>query len=139
MIYGRGISTLPSKNKQGGNLWMRGVVLSFDLDTAKLKSYFSKTSPQGAYDVIKRFLLNNGFEHKKDSDYVNVNIDKVATVDLLVDFADENKWFPLCINKMNISPNVETLDISIQIERLTDKEWKKQKDIEKENEYELER
>jgi len=40
---------------------------------------------------------------------------------------------------MNISPNVETLDISIQIERLTDKEWKKQKDIEKENEYELER
>lgn len=60
-----------------------------------------------------------------------MNIDKVATVDLLVDFADENKWFPLCINKMNISPNVETLDISIQIERLTDKEWKNKRILKK--------
>lgn len=60
-----GISTLPSKNKQGGNLWMRGVVLSFDLDTAKLKSYFSKTSPQGAYDVIKRFCLTMDLNIKR--------------------------------------------------------------------------
>lgn len=123
---------MPSKNEQGENLWARGVVLSFDLDTVKLKSYFSKTSPQGAYDVVKRFLLDHGFEHKKDSDYVvDASIDKVTTVDLLMDFADENKWFPLCVNKMNISPNVATLDITIQLEQLIDEEWKKQKDRER--------
>ena len=51
--------------------WARGVVLSFDFDTARLRTYFSQTSPQGAYAVIKQFLKKNGFEHRKDSDYVN--------------------------------------------------------------------
>ena len=50
------------------------MVLSFDLDAEKLKLYYSKTSTQGAYAVIKRYLLKNGFEHRKDSDYVNQDI-----------------------------------------------------------------
>lgn len=112
------------------NLWEHGVVLSFDLDTASLKKYFSKTSPHGAYDVVKRFLKNNGFKHKKDSDYVNENIGKIAAVDLLVDFTDQNKWFPLCVNKMNISPNVAVLDISEELKQLADEDWQKQKDEE---------
>lgn len=33
---------------------------------------YSKTSPQGAYEAIKRYLLKNGFEHRKDSDYINL-------------------------------------------------------------------
>lgn len=61
---------LQSKN----NTWKNGVVLSFDLDAEKLKLYYSKTSTQGAYAVIKRYLLKNGFEHRKDSDYVNHDI-----------------------------------------------------------------
>ena len=132
MICGRETSALPSNNKRNESLWRNGVVLSFDLSIAKLKDYFSNSSPQGAYDIIKRFLLNNGFEHKKDSDYVNTNIDKIDTVDFLVDFSEDHKWFPLCVNKMNISPNIETLDITTQLEGLIDEEWKVQKD--KENE-----
>ena len=130
MIYGRETNVLPSNNKQSESLWGNGVVLSFDLSIAKLKDYFSNSSPQGAYDIIKRFLLNNGFEHKKDSDYINPTIDKIDTVDLLVDFSEEHKWFPLCVNKMNISPNIETLDITTQLEGLIDEEWKNQKDKE---------
>lgn len=129
MIYGRVIQKLQYKLDKGNSLWERGIVLSFDLDTIKLKIYYSKTSPQGAYDVVKRFLKKNGFEHKKDSDYVNINIDKVTAAELMYFFAKENKWFPLCINKMNISPNVETLDISAQLKLLVDEKWKQQKDL----------
>ena len=61
---------MPSKS----DIWKNGVVLSFDLDTIKLRDYYSKTSPQGAYEIIKHFLKKNGFKHEKDSDYVNVKI-----------------------------------------------------------------
>lgn len=120
---------MPSNNEISG-LWKNGVVLSFDLNTSNLKIYYSKNSPQNAYKLLKIFLKNNGFEHKKDSDYVNPLINRLKTVRLLTDFAKKNKWFPLCINKMNISPNVETLDISMQIESLIDKDWKNKKDFE---------
>lgn len=129
MIYGKEKIALPSNNEISG-LWKNGVVLSFDLNTSNLKIYYSKNSPQNAYKLLKIFLKNNGFEHKKDSDYVNPLINRLKTVRLLTDFAKKNKWFPLCINKMNISPNVETLDISMQIESLIDKDWKNKKDFE---------
>ena len=49
---------------------------------------------------------------------------------LIYNFSKSNKWSPLCINKMNISPNVESLDISLQIVQLADKKWKAKKDKE---------
>lgn len=104
--------------KNEDNMWAYGVILSFDFNTKLLKEYFSITSPQGAYRVMKYFLLSHGFEHKKDSDYVNIKIHKVKAVDLLLDFAENNAWFPICVNKMNISPNIISLDISTQLQRL---------------------
>lgn len=119
---------MPSDTSRGKSLWANGVVLSFDLDTESLKKYFSKTSPQGAYDVIKRFLKGSGFEHRRDSDYVNSKLDKIDTSKLLYLFAKDNKWFPLCVNKMIISPNIITLDIVDDIKGMIDEDWKAQKD-----------
>jgi len=110
--------------------WARGVVLSFDFVTKDLKDYYSKNSPQGAYEVLKRFLLKNGFEYLRDSDYKNKFMDKVDTVDLLYSFSRDHKWFPHCINKVNISPNITALDISNDIKALGDEDWKKEKDAE---------
>lgn len=121
---------MPFEEKIRESLWKNGVVLSFDLDTERLKKYFSKTAPQGAYDVIKRFLKNNGFEHRKDSDYVNSRLNKVDASKLMYSFARKNKWFPLCAKKMIISPNVITLDIIQGIRELTDTEWQAEKDAE---------
>lgn len=117
---------LPYKKEK--NLWENGVVLSFDLSTEQLRNYFSKTSPHGAYGIIKSFLTKNNFEHTKDSDYVNKKISKLELIDMLTDFSIANKWFPLCANKINISPNVEALNISEQIRNLADEDWKAQKD-----------
>jgi vapD-related protein len=112
------------------DLWKNGVVLSFDLDTKLLKKYYSKTSPQNAYRDIKKYLIENGFGHTKDTDYVNTKIEKVDTIQILNDFSYDNKWFPICVNKINISPNVKSLDISLQINKLTDEKWKMQRDNE---------
>ena len=112
------------------DLWKNGVVLSFDLDTKLLKKYYSKTSPQNAYRDVKKYLMENGFGHTKDTDYVNNTIKKVDAIILLKKFSKENKWVPICVNKINISPNIVSLDISLQISKLTDEEWKMQRDNE---------
>ena len=112
------------------DLWKNGVVLSFDLDTKLLKKYYSKTSPQNSYRDVKKYLKENGFGHTKDTDYVNNTIKKVDAIILLKKFSKENKWFPICVNKINISPNIVSLDISLQINKLTDEKWKMQRDNE---------
>jgi hypothetical protein len=49
----------------------------------------------------------------------------------VADFAKNEKWFPVCINKVIISPNVPSLDISDNIRDFyTDDDWKQQKDLE---------
>lgn len=65
-------------------------------------------------------FLNNDFEHKRDIDYVN------AYIELIRKFSKVNKL----LNKINISPNPQILDIYTDIIILTDEEWKHKKDIE---------
>lgn len=64
------------------------------------------------YKVMKNFLLKNGFEHLKDSDYLSLGLNRFKTSILLKDFSFKNKWFPLCIEKLILSPNIESLDVS---------------------------
>lgn len=125
MICGGTESVSQSDNKKI-DLWENGVVLSFDFVIDDLITYYSETSPHGAYDVIRTYLLKNGFEHLKDSDYKNIHMDDLETADLLYHFSRENKWFPYCLKKMDISPNVERLDVSRDIWALRDEEWAKE-------------
>ena len=107
-----------------------GSVVSFDLNTAKLKIYYSKTSPQGAYDVIKKYLIKNGFEHQKDSDYLHLDMDIVDAAEIISEFAATNKWFPLCVNKVNVVPNVKTRDLLPRISEYLDVDYQRQKEDE---------
>ena len=101
--------------------WPNGVVLSFDLDTKLLKKYYS-INYTGAYKIIKNFLLKNGFEHNQDSDYINPNMTRVDAVDTLVDLSYKYTWFPLCVKKVNLSPNVEVLEVSNEIRNFINNE-----------------
>lgn len=103
--------------------WKNGVVLSFDFRVDDLKTYYSEKYPQAAYRVIKDFLVKNGFEHLKDSDYKSLSYDDVGATKLLYEFAKENKWFPFCLEKMDISPNVVKLDISHDLWEVRDDKW----------------
>ena len=130
MIYGKEKSRLPSKEKE--SVWQHGIVLSFDFVVESLKLYYSAKSPQGAYEVMKRYLLDHGFQHKKDTDYVHKRMDRVAAVGILVYFAEDNKWFPFCVRKLIISPNIMELDIAAEFQQLGDEEFKKAKEQEAE-------
>lgn len=99
-------------------LWKNGVILSFDLDTNKLKEYYTGNTVNKAYRDIQRHLISEGFSHLKDSDYVNENIQDFNAHKIIMEFSEENKWFPFCINKLNISPNIEKIDISDEIRKL---------------------
>lgn len=104
-------------------IWANGVVLTFDFVVDDLMVYYSSTAPQGAYEVIRSYLIKNGFEHLKDSDYKNEKIDDLETADLLYHFSVKNKWFPFCLKKLGISPNVIKLDVSADIRAFCDEEW----------------
>lgn len=106
--------------------WKDGVILSFDFNVADLRTYYSEKYPQTAYKVIKDFLVRNGFEHLKDSDYKNQSLDDIGTTKLLYKFSEKNKWFPFCLRKMDISPNVIKLDISQDLSAVRDDEWAKE-------------
>lgn len=80
-------------------------------------------------------FLNNDFEHKRDSDYVNSYIDKIRTIELIRKFSKVNKLFPIYINKINISLNLQILDIYTDIIILTDEEWKHKKILKIVKEY----
>ena len=107
-------------------LWKNGVILSFDLDTNKLKEYYTGNTFNKAYRDIQRYLISEGFSHLKDSDYINENIQEFNAHKIIMEFSEENKWFPFCINKLNISPNIEKIDISDEIRKLQDKEWEEE-------------
>lgn len=109
-------------------IWANGVVLTFDFVVDNLKVYYSSTAPQGAYKAIKSYLIKNGFEHLKDSDYKNEKIDDLETADLLYHFSVKNKWFPFCLEKLDISPNVIKLDVSADIRAFCDEEWGKEQE-----------
>ncbi len=116
---------MPYKKKE-----VNGSVVSFDLDTEKLKIYYSKKSPQGAYEVIKKYLIKNGFEHQKDSDYLHIGMDITDTAEVISEFAANNKWFPLCVNKVNVVPNVKTRDLLPRISEYLDVDYQRQKEEE---------
>ncbi len=108
-----------------------GVVVSFDFIYDDLKRYYSQTSPQGAYAVIERAFVSEGFQKLGDSDYKHDTMNEAMALKIIADFAKKEKWFPVCIKKVIVSPNVPNLDISNDIRAFyTDDEWKREKDAE---------
>lgn len=109
-----------------------GVLLTFDFLVADLKKYYSATLPQGAYSIIERFLVQRGFEKTKDSDYLSYSINKIQAAEIVSEFAENNKWFPISLKKLSITPIDKIWDMSTSIKTLyTDEEWKNQKDIDR--------
>ena len=80
--------------------------------------------------MMKRYLLDLGFQHKKDTDYVHEEMDRITLVGIWIDFIEGNKWFPFCLNKLIISPNIMELDIAEELQQLGDEEFKKKKETE---------
>lgn len=108
------------------NKWRNGIVLSFDFKVERLEKFYD-SSYNKAYRDVKKYLLDNGFIHLKDSDYVNPDIDNEEAIEILKDFITQNKWFASSIEKLTIAPNVNHLDLTEDIRVFRDIEWEEEK------------
>ena len=77
--------------------------VNFDLSTEKLLEYF----PQGtakAYSAIKRFFLNNGFEHRQYSGYISKKpLSDYQTRLITRKLAKQCAWLDECMKEFDIS------------------------------------
>lgn len=89
------------------------LVLSFDLDTKKLKEYYSK-SRRNAYREIQQFLESNGFEHRQWSGYISTErMDMQDVYPLLMLFKESHPWMEHCANRFDASEVKDKGQISL--------------------------
>ncbi|TRW22900.1 hypothetical protein FL857_10850 [Criibacterium bergeronii] len=109
----------------------KGVSITFDFEIKSLQKYYSYTSPKNAYKIISDYLLQNGFEKTKDSDYISYNSNKNKSYEILKQFAKSNKWFTPSLTKLAITPINQIWDLSEDYKILyNDEGFIKQKDQE---------
>jgi len=71
--------------------------LNFDLDTNKLKEYYPDKTYTNAYEDIRKFLSENGFEHRQGSGYISqkeMTINKVT--EIIEELTDKFSWLKHC-------------------------------------------
>jgi len=72
--------------------------LHFDLDINKLKEHYPNKNYTNAYEDIKKFLSNNGFEHIQGSGYISKDKLKPSQIENIIeDLVKEYIWIqPSC-------------------------------------------
>ncbi len=84
--------------------------INFDLDTRELLKYFKNTHQ--AYSSIKKFMEENGFEHRQYSGYIS---SKPMSTHYLTDITEKLnkkfKWLKDCVQKYDVTEIGETYDL----------------------------
>lgn len=109
----------------------KGVSITFDFEIKSLQKYYSFTSPKNAYKVIGDYLIKEGFEKTKDSDYISYSNNLKKVISIIKKFAKNNKWFSPSLTKLAITPINQIWDLSEDYKILyNDEGFIKQKDQE---------
>ena len=82
--------------------------INFDLDDKALQIAYPKLSYKHAWDDIKKFLLDNGFEHRQNSGYTSVNPMNEMEVSALV---DKMKSALAWLTKPDVIQEIDVTDI----------------------------
>ena len=84
--------------------------INFDLDTKELLKHFKNTHQ--AYSSIKKFMEENGFEHRQYSGYVSKGNISNAFVTMLTEKLNEKfHWLKDCVQKYDVTEIGETYDL----------------------------
>ncbi|EOJ0881646.1 virulence-associated protein VapD, partial [Campylobacter jejuni] len=77
-------------------------VINFDLSTKSLEKYFKDT--REPYSLIKKFMLENGFEHRQYSGYTSKEpIDERRVARIVTKLAKKFTWFGECVKEFDIT------------------------------------
>jgi len=71
--------------------------LNFDLDTKKLKEHYANKNYTNAYEDIRKFLSENGFEHRQGSGYISKETMSVQeTIIIIKELNKNHPWLETC-------------------------------------------
>ena len=78
--------------------------INFDLSTDALKKHYPSKHYEGAYGVMGRFLVKNGFEHRQYSGYVSVQDVTNFEINKLISEMNENfPWMKKCVKFFDVT------------------------------------
>ena len=84
--------------------------INFDLDTKELLKHFKNTHQ--AYSSIKKFMEENGFEHRQYSGYISSEpMSTHYITDITEKLNKKFKWLKDCIQKYDVTEIGETDDL----------------------------
>ena len=86
--------------------------INFDLSTESLKKHFGEnTAP--AYNSIKKFMLDNGFEHRQYSGYTSIKPMSDKQINLFARrLANKFTWLKDCTQKFDVTDIGEQYDLT---------------------------
>lgn len=84
--------------------------INFDLSTNELRAHFKNTAE--AYNQIKDFMLQNGFEHRQYSGYASKEVMEDDDITLLVlNITNKLTWLYSCTQKFDVTDIGEQHDL----------------------------
>ena len=87
--------------------------IHFDMNTKALQIYYPKSAWRAAYDDVRKFFEQNGFEHEQDSGYHSIH--PMTQSDAMVIMADMRAAFPWlnkCVKICTIADVPTTYDLT---------------------------
>ena len=76
--------------------------INFDLSTNELKKHFPNTAE--AYNQIKAFMFENGFEHRQYSGYASIGpMNERGVTKLARKLNDRFAWLPPCVQAFDVT------------------------------------
>ena len=106
--------------------------INFDLDTKELLKHFKNTHQ--AYSSIKKFMEENGFEHRQYSGYISSEpMSTHYITDITEKLNKKFKWLKDCIQKYDVTEIGETYDLKYVFDdaKKQEKEKSKNKGLER--------
>ena len=76
--------------------------INFDLSTSELRKIFGYFGTAMAYGLIKKFMLEHGFEHRQYSGYISKNpMSFIQVEDIIKKMSIEYSWLHKVVEKMD--------------------------------------
>ncbi|EKT0418639.1 vapd [Campylobacter jejuni] len=95
--------------------------INFDLSTKSLEKYFKDT--REPYSLIKKFMLENGFEHRQYSGYTSKEpINERRVIRIVNKLTKKFTWLGECIKEFDITEIGEQYSLKETIQDLCAKE-----------------
>ena len=87
--------------------------IHFDMDTKALEIYYPKAAWRAAYEDVKTFLIDNGFEHEQGSGYHSIRpMAQAKAVDILDNMLTTYPWLHKCVRICTVADVPATYDFS---------------------------